>query len=103
MQWPVAFLAAVCVAAAAFLVSRCDTRVTVGGDTYGVAHASAPSRQDLSNKEVLDSWTRALHTTPAPAGNRWKPMKPRATGEFGCEPGQTRVNPQTGRLQGCGR
>lgn len=51
---------------------------------------------------VLSAWRQAVNDTPPPAGAvGWKPIEPRATGVFDCKPGETRVNPVTGKLQGC--
>ncbi len=50
---------------------------------------------------ILKAWEAGIKNTPPPKGTKWRRIKPRATGELGCKPGDVRVNPTTGRLQGC--
>ncbi|MBL4644704.1 MAG: hypothetical protein JKX80_02445, partial [Candidatus Pacebacteria bacterium] len=70
-----------------------------------VPPAAAPpvSSAPTSQAAIIAAWNEGLSSTPAPAGQQWRKLsRPRATGERGCTPGETRVNPATGRLQGCG-
>ncbi len=82
--------------------------VSLEGDRHSAPTSSdqnsvrSESDDPVSNADVLAAWERAINDTPPPAGaDGWKRIKPRATGEKGCTPGETRVNPNTGRLQGC--
>ncbi len=70
--------------------------------TAATAATIAPAPTVASSSDpVLQGWMNGIRNTPAPKGTRWKRINPRATGEKGCIAGQTRVNPSTGRLQGC--
>ena len=69
-----------------------------GANNPGLKTGKAP----VTGESVLAAWNRAVKETPPPAGAvAWKPIEAQATGETGCTPGETRVNPTTGRLQGC--
>lgn len=52
---------------------------------------------------VLRKWTEGMNSTPPPRGYRWRRITPRATGDYGCTPGEVRRVRRGNKwvLQGC--
>lgn len=78
---------------------------TADGTQFADAGGASEKRHQatqLSIKEALGAWNRAIDETLPPKGaTGWRKLEAKPTGEEGCTAGETQVNPKTGRLQGC--
>lgn len=69
-------------------------RTVTGGDEE---RSTPRTREDL-----LSAWAAGMERTPPPEGHTWRRITPRITSDPCSEIGAVRINPETGRLQGCG-